>query len=146
IFDVFHKKGGEFLHCAPTRGRNTLGEDTLSVADEIERRFNSMLAISLHESLEIYLKTIYGKVLYLMRNDQRIADKAYHKAHPRMAKHAGTLPYFLHYAQFACRRDCSQSLRKLKKELDWGKIKINLNWKMSFDELVQVLGLCRNGI
>src|SRR5262249_17190100 len=60
IFDVFHKKGGEFLHCAPTRGRNTLGEDTLSVADEIERRFNSMLAISLHESLEIYLKTIYG--------------------------------------------------------------------------------------
>jgi hypothetical protein len=147
IFDVFHKKGGDWLLIAPTTGRLTAGKDILRMADETERRFSSWLAVALYERLEAFLKAVFGKLLYQLRDKTAVRDKTrFHTAKPVVLKCVGTASYFAEYAQYACRRDCKIALSYFREQLNLKSFVLDHYWRMSFEEFATALGEARHAI
>src|SRR5216683_6855124 len=54
LFNIFHD--GQWPIRAPLGKRITNGETLLVMSDEMERRFNSLILVSMFETLEKYLK------------------------------------------------------------------------------------------
>jgi hypothetical protein len=93
IIDIFHK--GEWVIRAPIGGRTIKGQEAIAMVDETERRFNSLLLVSLFERFETFLKAIYGKMLYQLRHEITIRDrKQFHRSNQNCAKSQGTALYY----------------------------------------------------
>ena len=145
IVDIFHK--GEFVVRAPAGSRTTRGDDIMRMASEVEGRFNATVLVSLHEALEVYLKNLLAKMLYQLRSEVTITDKkAFHKKHPKAAKHERTLAYFREYAGWACNSNCSKALPVLRKHLHWSLVAIVKWHDMDWITVARTLGFCRHCI
>jgi len=147
LFNIFHD--GQLPIRAPFGKRVTQGEELLPMAEEMERRFNALILVSVFETLEVYLKALYGKLLYQLRNESgrnKTEERKFLKAKPASAKHKGTEPYFSDLAQFSCGRDCQVALDEFKKQLDWNRAIRMCDIGLDFFDMVQVIGFCRHRI
>jgi len=142
LFNIFHD--GQY----PIRALfGTEGEKIVPMADEMERRFNSYILVSVFEILEAFLKAAYGNMLYQLRNEITITDKkAFHQANPGWAKNEGTQPYYVRYAQHSCRRDCDQARAAFAKHLEWDQVIRICDIGLDFDGTVKAIGHCRHCI
>lgn len=145
IVDIFHD--GEYVVRAPVGKRITRGDDVTRLASEMEGRFNATVLVSLHEALETYLKNLYGKMLYQLRNEITLREKKrFHKAHPQSLRREGTPTYYREYARWSCRRDCVPALKAFQSELDWSSAIID-GWSgLDWIAVARTLGFCRHCI
>lgn len=121
IFD-----NGDVVMWAPVGGRVTKSSDLLRLSEEIERRFNASLMVSVHERAEDYFKRVYGLLLYQLRAEGSLRHRSeFHKSHPKWTSRSGTLDYFLAYSKHVCRRDCEPAFAEFEKKLDWKLVAIN---------------------
>lgn len=145
IVNIFNDD--EYIIRARIAKRTTRGDDILHLASEIRGRFNGTILVSLHEIFEVYLKYLYGKMLYQLRNRMTIRDKKrFHNARQEAAKHQGTARYYSEYANWSCRRDCKPALKTFQRELDWSTVVINRYFEMDPIVLADALAFCRHCI
>lgn len=145
LFNIFHD--GQFPIRAPLGKRVTDGEKLLSVSEEMERRFNSLILVSMFETLEKYLKAVYAKMLFQLRGKVTLPNKAqFHASQRKAATQAGTPQYYADYVRHACRRNCDEAMVAFAQHLDWAAVIHNGKWNMTWDDFVSVLGFCRHRI
>jgi hypothetical protein len=145
ILNIFHN--GQLDIRAPHGKRVTEGEQLVPMANEMERRFNSLVWVSVFEIFEKYVKALFGKALYQLRNETTICDKGdFHAARMGVSKREGTAPYYVEYAEYSCRRDCEPAYRFFGKNLSWDKVTYPGYWEMTWDECIAAIGFCRHRI
>lgn len=134
-------------HCWPFGGKVTQGNDIGLMVEEIEGRMNASLLTVLHESLEIYIRGAYAKLLFFLRDEISLPNRAdFHEYKHGWRKYRGTCEYFNDYSAWSCRRDCKEALRMFKKLPSWDQMKV-AEWRgMGWDNVVGVLAISRHCI
>ena len=147
VINIFHD--GEYVTRAPAGKRVTQGKDVERMAGEVEGRMLASLLCVLHESWEVYVKNLYGKMLFQIRDGVSLPSReAFHKSKPNWRDYNKTENYFVDYAAFACRRDCSEALKLLRDQLDWDLVHVKI-WvwgNMEWMDVAKVLAFCRHSI
>jgi hypothetical protein len=147
LINIFHD--GEYVIRAPAGKRITVGKDVRRMATEVEGRVAGSLLCVLHENWEMYLKKLYGKMLFRLRGKVSPPSReAFHKNTPRWRDYRNTAIYFEDYAAFACRSNCSEALKVFRNELDWGLVHVR-TWPatdMEWMDVARVLAFCRHSI
>jgi len=143
IVDIFHD--GEYITRAPSVLRITGGENVKKLAIEMEGRFNAYTLVSLHEILEDYLRDVFGKLRYQLRDEETIRDKKkFHRSYPEWANCERTPHYYKHYAKYVCKRDCKRAIADFERLLAWENVKIT-HWRgMTVPDLISTIGFCRH--
>jgi hypothetical protein len=145
VLDVLHR--GTLEVRAPAGRRVTSGANLSLMATEMEGRFNALLLVYLFERMEAYLKSLYGTLLFQLRDEITLAEKQqFRRVFPKLRKQEGTPQYYLEYANFLCKRDCNRAVVEFEKQVAW-KAAFSVPWyDMPFDELLGTLAFCRHCI
>jgi hypothetical protein len=145
IVDIFHN--GEYVIRAPVGSRVTRGDDIKRMVAEVEGRFNASVLTSLHEALEAFHESAYGKMLFQLRDQITIRDrKAFHKQFPKIVKVERTPQYFNEYSRWSCRSNCAKACTSFRDNLNWSKAQIDGWGGMDWIALSATLGFCRHCI
>jgi hypothetical protein len=145
LFNIFHD--GQLPIRAPLGKRVTDGETLLAMSEEMERRFNSLILVSIFEALERFLKAVYAKLLFQLRGRATLPSKReFHASHRKARAYLGTPQYLADYVKYACRHNCDEAMAAFCKHLDWNSVVHNGWWDMTWDQFVSVMGFCRHRI
>lgn len=119
------------------------------MAVEVQGRINASLLCVLHETWEMYLKGLYGKMLFRLRDGVSLPSReAFHNMTPKWRKYRNTAQYFADYAAFACRFNCTEALDACRNELDWSLVHVR-HWPATdilWMDVARVLAFCRHCI
>ena len=147
VINIFHD--GEYTTRAPAGKRITRGKDVPRMAAEVQGRVNASLLCVLHETWEIYVKKLYGKMLFRLPDGASLPSReAFHDKTPKWREYRNTANYFADYTDFACRFNCEEALKACRIELDWGLVHVK-TWPatgMKWMDVAKVLAFCRHCI
>lgn len=139
IIDVFHE--GEWVTRSPSVRRETMATEIKQLANELYRRSNAYILVSLHERLEEFLRDAYGKFRFQVRNEKSLSDKqAFHKSRQGQGGQRGTAEYFQRYAKWKCRNNCDPIMVDYQRLLPWERFKLHVD----FREFAHTIGMCRH--
>ena len=147
VINILHD--GQYTTRAPAGKRITKGKDVPRMAAEVEGRVIASLLCVLHETWEMYVKKLYGKMLFRLRDGVSLPSRdAFHKREPKWREYNNTANYFADYAQFACRSDCKEALKACRNELNWELVHVR-TWPATgipWMDTARVLAFCRHCI
>lgn len=147
MIDVF--ADSEFTHRVPLDKRITRGADVARMATEVEQRFFALMMTILQESWETFLRSLYAKMLFHLREDNSVRlpqRERFHDVHKGWRKYRNTPPYFTDYVAFACRNNCSEAIRVFQAQLDWSKVHDGVWDGIDWRGFSRLLSFCRNQI
>jgi len=123
------------------------GKDVVRMSEEMGRKFNSFILVSVFEDFEDYLKSGLSRLLYQLRGEVALHQKKdFHRHSPGAKKREGTPDYFGEYARWICRRDCDEALAEFRRQLRWDRIKVSPFYNLTFEQSVRAIGFCRHCI
>lgn len=150
IINIFHD--GVWVTRAPGGKRITVGKDVDRMATEVEGRFSASAIGALHEAWEEYVKHLYPKFLWNLRDEFPIPNReGFHAKHTDWRSKHKTAEYFNEYAAWACFSNVNEPLKVFRTELDWSPVKMphwlaDNNCVIEWMEVPRMLAFCRNCI
>lgn len=143
VVNPFHD--GEWVIRDAYGKRVSEGQDIFVVSREMEGRFNSFVLVAVYEALETYLKRVYARLLYQLRNQRPVADKKhFHSKRPQAKECEGQPRYFDLYMEYSCPRDPKRALETFAAELEMKRLVIRGLGGMTWEDRVTVFAVCRH--
>jgi hypothetical protein len=145
IIDLFHRD--KLVRRSPYGVRSTSDRRLVKAPFELSRRFNALVIVEAHELMERFVRDVYGRLLFLVRETHRLKSlDRFHARHPKAVQIRGTPQYFVQYATWTCDHSSVNALNELLRMVDWKAVHLKYIGKMSLPLFVRAIGVCRHAI